>query len=297
MIINQANLTTLYTGFRTIFNRALGAADSMWPSLATQVPSSTREEKYGWLGKIPNIREWVGDRVVHGLMAHDYAIKNLPYELTIAVDRDDIEDDQFGVYNPMFEELGESVGVFPDEKVFQLLKDGFSTPGYDGQFFFDTDHPVLDENGDTISVANTDGGAGAEWFLADLSRAVKPIIVQNRRPFNLVALDRPNDPNVFFKKEFVYGVDGRKGFGYGLWQPIWGSKQTLDKTNYGTAREALLAMKGDYGRKLGFRRFTLICGPSNEKAALEILNAERDSAGATNVYKDTAQLMVTPYLD
>ena len=94
----------------------------------------------------------------------------------------------------------------------------------------------------------------------------------------------------------MYGVDCRDNVGYGLWQLCWGSKQTLDAAHYKTARESMLGMKGDHGRPLGIRPTHLLVPPSLEGQALEILNAERNAAGATNVYKGTAQLLVCPWL-
>lgn len=299
MLINAQNLDIAFTGFNAAFMRGLGQAQSQIDLVATRVPSSARETKFGWLGKFPNIREWVGDRVVHKLAAHDYAIKNKPWESTISVERDDMEDDNEGIYAPLFEELGMSTTAHPDMLGFGLLKAGFDASkglAYDGQFFFDTDHPVLDENGAEISVANTDGGAGTPWFLMDLSRALKPIIWQERRKFDLVRMDKPDDANVFHRKEFLYGVDGRNNVGFGLWQFAWGSKQPLNKGNYEIARQNLLDMKGDYGRPLGVRPTHLVHPASLEGAALEILNSERDAAGATNVWKGTATPVVVPWL-
>lgn len=299
MLLNSQNLGIVFTGFKASFQRGLGQAASQIALLSLNVPSTTSEEKYGWLGKFPRIREWTGDRVVNKLAAHDYAIKNKSYEATISVDRDDIEDDTEGVYAPMFEELGMATAAHPDELGFGLLAAGFgATQGlcYDGQFFFDTDHPVLDENGAEISVANTDGGAGAAWFLMDLSRAMKPIIKQTRRPFNLVRKDKPDDDNVFDRKEFVYGVEGRMNVGFGLWQFAWGSKQALTPANYAAARAALMGMKGDYGRPLGIKPTHLVFPPALEEAALKIVNSEVDAAGATNPWKGTATPVNVPWL-
>lgn len=296
LIVNRANLSAVYTGFKTAFQNGIGQHKSQWQTVATRVPSTTKEERYGWLGKIPNVREWLGDRVVQNLVQHDYAIKNKPFELTIGVDRDDIEDDQYGIYAPLFTEMGQSVAAHPDQLVFGLLKTGFATVCYDGQYFFDTDHPVLDANGAATSVANTDGGAGTPWFLIDGSRAIKPIIYQERKPYNFVNKDREEDDNVFNRKQFVYGADGRSNVGFGFWQFAWGSKQTLDKDHYATARGALMAMKGDYGRPIGVMPNLLVVPPSLEGKALEIVNSERDAAGATNVYKGTATVLVAPWL-
>src|SRR5581483_10358077 len=197
MIINRQNLDAIRVGFKTSFQQGLSQAPSMRDRIATTVPSSTKEEKYGWLGKIPNVREWIGPRQVQNLMEHDYAIKNKHWELTIGVDRDDIEDDTLGIYAPLFTEMGRSTGAHADQLVFGLLKNGFSTNCYDGQFFFDTDHPVLDETGTAQAVANTDGGAGTAWFLIDGSRALKPIIYQLRKDWQFVPKDDERDDNVF----------------------------------------------------------------------------------------------------
>jgi phage major head subunit gpT-like protein len=297
MIINSGNLRSLYVSFSTAFQQGLGQAPPMWATVATRVPATTKEQDYGWIGKIPNVREWIGDRVVQNIMAHDYKIKERPFEITIGVDRDDIETDNLGVYTPLFTELGATAAAWPDQLIWPHLKNGFSNTCYDGQFFFDTDHPVLDENGVEQSVANTDGGAGTPWFLIDDSRVLKPIIWQVRKDLNtLVRKDREEDDNVFFKKQYVYGIDSRANVGYGFWQFAWGSKQTLNKANYAAAREALMAMKGDFGRPLGLMPRRLVAPPSLEGEALEILNAERDAAGATNVYRNTAQLSVVPWL-
>src|SRR5690606_34805443 len=126
MIINTANLDAIRVGFSTAFRRGLGQAQTQYGRVATTVPSATKENKYGWLGKLPNMIEWVGPRHVHGLSEHDYAIRNKSFELTIGVDRDDIEDDNLGVYDPLFIEMGESVGAHPDLLVFEALKNGFS---------------------------------------------------------------------------------------------------------------------------------------------------------------------------
>ena len=296
MQINSANLDAIRVGFNASYQQGLDQAETQYGRVATTVPSSAASEKFGWLAKIPNVREWFGDRVVQNISEHDYEIKNKDFELTIGVDRNAIMDDTLGVYAPLFQEMGLSTAAHPDQLVFALMKAGFATECFDGQFFFDTDHPVLDANGDPQSVANTDGGGGEPWFLMSTRRAIKPIIYQTRKPWEFVALDNPNDQNVFHKKEFQYGVDNRSNVGFGFWQMAWGSKQTLEQATYKLARESLIGMKGDYDKPLGIMPDLLVTGPSNELAGLELLNAERNAAGETNVYKGTAELLVVPWL-
>lgn len=297
MIVSSDNLNKLRSGFSGAFKRGLGQSTSLYTQITTRVPSTTKEQTYGWLGKLPNVREWIGARVVQNLSESDYKIKEKPWELTIGVDRDDIETDNLGIYAPLFEEIGMSTGGFVDQLVFALLKAGFTTNCYDGQFFFDTDHPVLDENGALISVANTDGGAGLPWFLLDVSRALKPIILQERRPFgDIVAKDKVTDDNVFSLNEFVYGVDARLNVGFGFWQFAWGSRQALDPAHYETARAALTGMKGDYGRPLGINPRLLVVPPALEGAARRLVASQLVNGGESNPWAGSAEVLVVPWL-
>lgn len=291
MIINQASLSAIFQGFQTIFKQAFAGVTPQWSRIATEVPSTKKEEIYAWLGTFPKMREWLGDRQVKNLALSSYAIKNKPFESTVGVERDDIEDDSYGVYSPLIAELGRSAAAHPDELVFPLLAAGFASLCYDGQYFFDSDHLVGGSN-----VSNTGGGSGTGWYLLDISRAIKPIIYQNRKTPEFITKDNPNDDNVFFKKQFIYGVDCRDNVGYGLWQMAYGSKQTLDATYYAAARAAMMAFKDDDGKPLGINPGLLVVPPSLEGAGRALLLAETTSAGATNPWKGTAELLVSPWL-
>lgn len=296
MLVNAANLAALGVGYSTIFGGGLAQAPSQHMRVATVVGATQLEQRYGWLGKIPSVREWIGPREVQNLAAHDYTIREKAWELTWSVQRDHIETDNLGMYNAMFTEEGRAAGAHWDVLVFDLLKAGFATKCYDGQYYFDTDHPVLDAEGVKTSVANTDGGSGTNWFLLDVSRALKPIILQKRRDFEFVAKTALTDDHVFMNKEFVYGADARGNVGFGFWQFAWGSKQTLDAAHYATARAALSGMKGDYGRPLGLTPNLLVVPPALESAGRKLLNSEYASGGETNEWKGTAELLVVPWL-
>ena len=295
MLVNAANLDALRAGFKTAFQSGLGQASSQYERVATVVPATTKEQKYGWLGKVPNVREWIGARAVQNLSQSDYAIKEKPWELTIGVDRDDIETDNLGTYKPLFEEMGLSTGAKWDDLVFGILKAGFTTECYDGQYFFDTDHPVLDEDGTEISVSNHGGGAGTPWYLLNTTRAIKPIILQRRREFEFVSKTKPDDDHVFMNKEFLYGADARGNVGFGFWQMAFGSKQTLNADNYAAARSAIMSMKGDYGRPLGIVPNLLVVPPALEGAANKLMKNEQID-GSDNEWKGTAEVLVVPWL-
>jgi phage major head subunit gpT-like protein len=296
MLINSANLDNLRVGFSTAFQQGLGLAPSQYTRVAMPVPASLKEQKYGWLNKIPRVREWIGPRVVHNLSQSDYAIKEKPLELTLGVDRDDIETDNLGIYTPLFTMMGQSTGSEWESMVWAGMKAGFTTDCYDGQPYFDTNHPVIGADGTPGVVANTDGGGGEPWFLICSKAPLKPIILQKRKDFEFIAKDNPSDERVFMNKEFVYGADARGNVGYGFWQIAWGSKQTLDAAHYKTARQALTGMKGDHGLPLGNVPDLLVVGATNESAGRKILNSEYAAGGETNEWKGTAELLVVPWL-
>lgn len=299
MIINKGNLTALFVAFKAAFQGTLDQAPSQYLSIATVVPSNTSTEEYGWLGSFPNMREWMGDRVIHGITSHGYSIKNKPFELTVAVPRDKIEDDQYGVYTPMMAEMGRAAGAHPDQLVFSLLKDGPSTLCYDGQYFFDTDHPVLGADGTTVATQSNwdnNSGNGTAWYLLDTSRALKPVIFQDRKKPNFVAKTSETDDNVFDRNEYVYGTDSRCNVGFGFWQLAYGSRKTLDETNLVAAYTAMTERKGDHGRPLGIKPTKLVVPPALEFAARKLVNATTLANGADNVMKGLVEVEVSPWL-
>lgn len=298
MLITKGNLSTLFVAFKTAFAAGFSGLQPIYSRVAMTVPSSTGAEEYGWLGQLPNMREWVGDRVVNGVLAHGYTIKNKSFELTVGVPRAAIEDDQYGVFSPLMTEMGRSAAENPDKLTFGLIKNGPSTLCYDGQYFFDTDHPVTDENGVTQSQANWDNnsGSGTAWYLLDTSRAIKPVIFQDRKAPNFVAKTSETDDNVFDRAEYVYGVDSRCNVGFGLWQLAYGSRKTLDETNLIAAFTGMTSRKGDGGRPLGVKPTVLLVPPSLEWSARKLINATTLSNGADNVLKGVVTIEVSPFL-
>ncbi|MEL7430155.1 MAG: Mu-like prophage major head subunit gpT family protein, partial [Pseudomonadota bacterium] len=278
MIINKEALDVLFTGFKSSFQEGLAGAPSTYKSIAMTVPSTHSAEQYSWLGQIPAMREWVGDRVISGLKGHNYTVQNKDYEDTISVPRNDIMDDQYGVFGKLFEQLGRAAAEQPDKMCYDLLSKGHETPCYDGQNFFDADHPVETENSVTSvsNVAPIDIGGGEvefePWYLLDCTRAMKPLLFQERLPFDkLTKLDQDSDPNVFMRKEYIYGVEGRGNVGFGLWQLAYRSTKELTPANYEAARKHMMTMRGDENRVLGITPNVLVCSPNLEGKARKIL--------------------------
>jgi phage major head subunit gpT-like protein len=296
MIINNSALQALRVGFSAEYQNAFDAVPKLKDRVAKTVRSTTAMNTYGWLKSLTGMREWLGSRVIDNLSEASYTILNKSYEKTIGVNRDNIEDDNLAMYSDGFTMMGDGAGRLPEELVWGLLKAGFATNCWDGQFFFDTDHPVLLADGSMGTYANTDGGAGQPWFLMCTKRPIKPIIYQERKAPTFVAKDKETDDNVFERKEFVYGVDMRCNVGYGLPQLAWGSKQALTVANYEIARAAIINMKADGGGPLGLVPDLLVVGASNEGAARGIVQSQLVSGGESNKWAGSAEVLMCPWI-
>jgi phage major head subunit gpT-like protein len=279
-IVSSATLEALRTGFSATFQKTLQSVEPQYMEVASVVPSSTKSNTYGWLGAMPAFREWIGDRVMNSIQEHGYTITNKTFESSIAVNRDDFEDDNLGIYTPMVQELAREGGLFPDELVYGLLASGFATECYDGQYFFDTDHPVNSANdgsGSDHSVANmleVDEYTGEPWYLLDTSRAVKPLIWQDRRKLSLTAKFNPNDEAVFTSNEFQFGADLRGNAGFSFWQLAFGAKAELNADNFWTAWQTMRSFTRDGGTKLKIKPTTLVVPASLERKAVELIERQ-----------------------
>lgn len=298
-VVTPALLTSLRTGMASIFQDSLRATPTHWANVATLVPSTTASNTYGWLGQFPKLREWVGARVVKDMAASGYTLTNKLYEGTVSIARTDIEDDNIGIYKPMMQEVGRATATHPDELVFALLAAGHSTLCFDGQNFFDTDHPVypnVDGTGTAATVSNVVGGAGPAWYLLDTSRPLKPLIFQERTKPEMEAMTATNDEVVFNSDTYRYGVRYRCNAGFGFWQMAFKSGAALDGASFAAAREAMETFKADGGRPLGITPKLLVVPPTLRAEAEELLLAMQKANGASNTNYKAVDLLVTPWV-
>lgn len=303
MQVNNANLKTLFTAFNAAFRDGLGLAESQYQQIATTVNSTTGSEEYGWLGQFPGLREWLGERVVHAVGTHGYTIKNRSFELTVGVPRTAIEDDNYGVYSPLMQEMGRAVAAQPDEMIFGLLADGRTQLCYDGKPFFSAEHTVINAKGKEVAVSNVSDGAGGgpSWYLLDTKRALKPLIFQNRKNPNFVSMTGETDENVFNRSQYVYGVDCRRNAGFGFWQLAHASNKALTAENLKAAITAMETITGDHGRPLGISPNLLVVPKTLKFAAKKLLESDlvpnaAGTATESNEVKNAVDLLVANWL-
>ena len=153
MLINKATINAVFVSLKALFNKAFDEAPSTWQKIAMKVPAPSGEVDYGWLSNFPKMKEWIGDKTVKALEAFKYTIKARDFEATVAVKRKHIERDQLGIYEPQAKNAGMASKEFPDEIVYEAVNGSFTNKCYDGQYYCDTDHPVV-VGGAVVSVSN-----------------------------------------------------------------------------------------------------------------------------------------------
>ncbi len=153
MLINYESLKAAFEGFKALYAEALFQVQPTWNQIAMEMPSNGYQETYEWLGDVPQMRRWYAERLVKELKGQKYTIVNDDYEATIAADRNHFEDDKLGIYNKRVQDLPFAYNRSLDRLTFELLKNGFSTVGYDGSYFFVATHSESGTNQSNLATS------------------------------------------------------------------------------------------------------------------------------------------------
>ncbi|TAL29011.1 MAG: hypothetical protein EPN98_21450 [Phenylobacterium sp.] len=140
--LTPALLQAFFVQSETRFQKAYLDHLPYWDKFAEFVPSSTETTIHNWIAQMADMEEWVGEKTVRAIKARAYPITNKPFHHTYEVDRDKIADDQAGVYARAPEMQAEAGARWPEAVVTKQLLSGLTAVGYDGQPFFDANHPV-----------------------------------------------------------------------------------------------------------------------------------------------------------
>lgn len=132
MIVNQANLRGLNTSYSTAYNKAFDGVKTNYEKIATTVPSTTAETNYKWLGQIPQMREWIGEREIQKLSAYGYSITNKKFEIRYVLTQAGIAD-----YKLDSAEYGKKDAFIVNrQNGIKTIAQVNSTWGIDNDFFF-----------------------------------------------------------------------------------------------------------------------------------------------------------------
>jgi len=164
--INKANLTDFFENLKVEFDNGLNAEiGNALRSAAMDIPSTSSQNKHAWLNQIPQVREWLGDRVVNNIQSNSLTVVNRKFESTIEMTREEIEDDEHGVYANLAGIMGNNARDFPDELLVEALLNGQTDTWADGTAVFSDSRTygsntidnltttVFDEDGDGFNAA------------------------------------------------------------------------------------------------------------------------------------------------
>ena len=154
MLVNGSAIRAVFTGLSTQFHNALQAVPTEYLDTTMTVPSSGAGVDYAWLSRFPKMRQWVGDKHIKQLKLGNYYVKNLDWETTIAVDRNDIEDDQLGIYNAQAQMAGQSAGELYGDIITDLKNNAFTGLGMDGVAYYSDSHVLTNADGVSATYDN-----------------------------------------------------------------------------------------------------------------------------------------------
>lgn len=296
--ITSEHLKALGRGWKTHFQTGmLGDEPSEWERIATYIPSTNQEEVYGFLKELPGMSKWEDERKIHEVAGEGYTVTNEDFELTLGVGRNQIMFDRLSLHGPLFQQMGQSAKENPDDLVFHLVNNGHQLKCSDGKPFFAENHPVLDKRGKATTFSNIATGAEPAWYVMDTKKPLKPFMFQEAKKPEFVAMDNPDDPNVFKNKKFLYGIDSIQAAAFGYHQMAYRSQLALTEENLQAAIIALNTIPKDYGRKSGVRANLLVVPDQLEFVALKILTALYESGGGSNVMHGRLELMISSRLE
>lgn len=161
MLITPSSLNALFIGFSQNFSDAYASEPTpLLDSIGTKIPSSTRDQRYPFVQAISGaMRQWQGERQVQNVVVDGFTVTNKKWENTLSIAREDVEDDQYGVYSGMLiPNLARHAKLLPDQEIAAAIT--ANAIGFDGKAFFATDHPV-DPSGATAGTQSNALTTGA----------------------------------------------------------------------------------------------------------------------------------------
>lgn len=129
----------------TQFESAVEAdAENIWALRSALVIQSDRAvEELNWLGQVPALTEWVGNRSIRPVYLYTHSVTNKTFESTVRFSVEDLMNDKTGMIQQKISALAGAANRHWNKLAADLFNAGTAgTVGlaYDGQFFFDTDH-------------------------------------------------------------------------------------------------------------------------------------------------------------
>lgn len=150
MEVTQPNLDIIFRQASLQFQEVVMNTTTWYKDIAMTVPSTGASITYGWLDRIPIMRKWIGNRNINSLATHQRTVINDLFEDTFSLRRQDVEDDQLGIFSNAVRMLAMQAATWPDVQLAAFLRIANTVTGFDGVGVYATNHPTL--GGDVTGV-------------------------------------------------------------------------------------------------------------------------------------------------
>lgn len=154
MLVNAASLRAVFVSLSSVFNSTLTGVPDDYIQTCMVVPSTGKGVDYAWLSRFPKMRLWLGDKHRKALALNKYYVANQDFETTVEVDRNDIEDDQLGIYATQAQMAAQSAGEIYSDLADGLKNAAFTATGMDGVAYYATTHTLTSNAGAVATYSN-----------------------------------------------------------------------------------------------------------------------------------------------
>jgi phage major head subunit gpT-like protein len=278
--LRSSTLDPFFLNLDTLYQRGYMAGETTYEQWSQQVTSTSTSTVHGWLDKFPKLREWLpGPRQIETYVTQSYTLKNKRFELSGAIQVDDLDDDQYGLYAPAAEMAGMQSREWPDDQLTPVLEAGNTATTFDGAAFFSASHPTDTATPGSANQSNLFTSSAFSATTASNNRAsMRKFKGRDGKPLGMnmkAVMGPPALESAMLQAanaEFIvatFGINANSGSQTnvlrGSFTPIINAKLTSDTTWYGfDNRWPLKAMIWQLRMA---PRFTLRVSPTDENVA------------------------------
>jgi phage major head subunit gpT-like protein len=171
-LLDRAKLEVAYVTYSTIFDMALATTSVIYPRIATVMNDVGPKTEFKWLGSVPLMQKWEGQRPINKIRAETHSLETAWYANGLELDVDDIREDKLGIVRPRIAQLAKMGPRKIDAIVVDMYVQGFAAGAglygltYDGQYLVDSDHTSSASGGTSQSNLQTGAIGEANWNAA-----------------------------------------------------------------------------------------------------------------------------------
>jgi phage major head subunit gpT-like protein len=149
--VDAGKLAEVHTTFKAFLFHVLGQNPRWTQSLSVTdvIPTKGKIAKIKMAERTFGVHEWLDERQKAKIAHFDHSIEIKKWANALELKVDDLadEDMNLGEYRIIIGEMADDFVEHKHQLLIDLLNNGFTGAialGYDGQYFIDTDHPLLD---------------------------------------------------------------------------------------------------------------------------------------------------------